>query len=104
MSSEQFVDDAVVAQIDGLALDDRLGGAVGAGVEAENRGAVGERHAGVGFGDTAHAGAEDLHRHFVVADVVAGLHDGFQRTAHVRLDDELEDALFALAQLREHAL
>src|SRR5690606_30270813 len=101
---DDLVDHAVVAQIQTFALDHLARRGVGPHVEAEDHGVGRQCQVGVGLGDTTHTPGNDLDLHFVVAQLAERALQGFERTAHVGLDHQVEGFLLALAHVLEHVL
>src|SRR6185437_12620405 len=91
------VDDVVVADFDAVSARTFAGLRVRTHVEADDRRSRRLRQDHVGFGDAADARLQRLHRHFVGAELFERALDGFDRTLHVRLDDERQQTLLAFA-------
>ena len=100
----QLVDDAVGADVDALAVGQRLRLGVRAHVEADDDRVRRGREHDVRGDDAADARVDHLHRDLVVVDLSDLVDGGLDRALHVGLDDQGELLDGALLHLREQVL
>src|SRR5690606_35956204 len=91
----------VVTQIQTFLLDDPACAGVGPHVEAEQHRIGRQRQVGIAFGDTTDAAANDAHLHFIVTQAAERALQGFQRTADIGFEDDIERLLLFLPHALE---
>src|SRR5690606_23773723 len=98
---DDVVDHVVVTQIQTFLLDDPACAGVGPHVEAEQHRIGRQRQVGIAFGDTTDAAANDAHLHFIVTQAAERALQGFQRTADIGFEDDIERLLLFLPHALE---
>ena len=98
------VDDAVVTDVDVVALGQLARADVGPYVEANDHRLGGNRQVDVGFADAANARVHQLHLDLVVGELEQRLPQRLLRALHVGLDDDGQVLDLARRHVGEHVL
>ena len=101
---EQIVDHAVITHVQSAVFNDTPCGVISTNIKAEDNRAGSNRQGHVRFGNTANTGRYNVHLHFVRCQLLQGRHNGFQRTANISLQHNVEHGLGTFAHATEQGI